>query len=463
MTVVTTVVLARLLDPSDFGVLAVALVVTELLNRLSGLGLNGVLVIRLDLDRRGQGTVFTLLLASGLLAGALVAGLAPIVAGLFHEDTLRDVLIVFAVMVGLSGINWFYEAILTRELAFRRRFVAMTLQTVVYAGVALSLAALDKGVWSLALGVLTGWAAFVVALVWVSPYRVLPTFDREAARTALSAGRGFLLQGMMAFCQSNADYIAVGRMLGTTQLGFYTMAYRIGELPTRAIAEPVGRVTFPAFARMWHAREEIGPAFLSVLRIVSVVACPIGVILSASAAPFIEGVFGSKWLPAIGPLAVLGLWAAIWPIESMFGWMMNAVGLAGVLGRISVIAFVPFVPAVVFGAKFAGTTGVAWAILGQMTAVLLASSAVAHRRAAIRLADQWRALRPAVLSSLPAWTAAHVVAAAGLDPPLLALGASVVAGLGAYSLSICALEPSLPRSGLALLKRMFRRTPAEAA
>jgi O-antigen/teichoic acid export membrane protein len=152
VTVLSMVVLARLLVPDDFGIVALATLAVQIFNVLGTFGLSGVLVVRQDLDRRGMGTILTLMLAFGALVALVLAALSPVIADLFDEPRLTGVLAALSTMVFLAGFVWFYETLMQRELEFRKRFMSLMVQSLVYASLAISLAALGAGVWSLVVG-----------------------------------------------------------------------------------------------------------------------------------------------------------------------------------------------------------------------------------------------------------------------------------------------------------------------
>jgi O-antigen/teichoic acid export membrane protein len=350
-----------------------------------------------------------------------------------------------------------------REFEFRKRFVAVTVSSIVYVVVALSLAVLGAGVWSIVIGQITATAASGAALLALAPYRVRPVFDRDEARESLAAGRGFLLQGGLAFLQQNADYISVGRVLGAAQLGFYSMAYRIGELPYYAIADPVARVTFPSFARMRHEGEEVAMPFLSALRMVALVTCPLGIVLSAAAEPFTAILFGDKWLPMVGPLSVLGIWAAVRPVQVTIGWLLNSVGAAGLMGVISALVLLAMLPGLVVAAELGGITAVAWVMLADITLSLLVLGFVAERRAGVPMVSQWRALSPIVVGCAGTWGVASAVVRAMSDAsPGLALAGSALTALATYVATISILDPGLLRHAFAQVGRALGKLPAPA-
>lgn len=322
----STVVLARLLTPADFGTVALAFLAINLIAIFRDLGLGAALILRQDLDRRAQGTVLGLMLGMGALMTALVIGLTPVAADIFRDPKLEDILPPMALTLLIGSYSWFYEAVLQRELEFSRRFVAVISMSVVQVIVSITFAVLGAGVWSLVAGWLASWTTQALALTALAPYRVRPRLDRAVARDVLGTSSGFMAQGALAFVQQNADFLAVGRVLGSAQLGLYTMAFRLSEVPYWAIADPAAKVTFPSFSKMRHAGEDVTPSFLSALRLIALVCLPLGVLLSATAGPFTDVLFGDKWTGMVGALSVLGVWAALRPLVVTVEWMMSSVG-----------------------------------------------------------------------------------------------------------------------------------------
>lgn len=444
ITVMTTIVLARVLVPADFGLVALGLLIVGLVLIIGNLGLGNVLVMGPDLDQRARGTFLTLMVGFSVAVALVVAALSPLLARLLQEPRLAGVAAALAIAIAVGGFNTFYEAILQRELDFRSRFLSQLAQSVSYAAVAIGLAVAGWGVGALVAGQIASAVAYALMLWGRSPARVRPAFDRPVAREAVSQGRAFMAQGGLAFLKQNVDYVAVGRLLGPAPLGFYAMAYRFSELPYMAIGDPVARVTFPAFARLRDRGEDVAGPFLSALRLVALLACPLGVLLSGAAEPFTRGVLGERWLASVPALAVLGIWGAIRPLHATTGWMLNSIGAAGLLARISTWVLVVLVPSLFAAAHFGGIEAVSWVMLGEVVVAEAVLARAASRRAGVALGRQWRSLRPVLLACPVAWAVSRLVSEAMAGPPpLVVLVLAVAGGAAAYLLVLRVAEPGL--------------------
>jgi PST family polysaccharide transporter len=461
-TVGVTIVLARLLEPSDFGLFALATLAVSLLSIFSGLGLGAALVLRQDLGERQKGTMLTLLVGAGVVFAVILAALAPLISDVFAEPRLTELLWAIAGVLALSGMVWFYESLLQREMEFKRRFITQFGKTVLYALTALGFALAGAGVWSLIAAYVVSYVANIALLLWLSPYRVPFRWDPAFAREIFSTGGGFMLQDGASFLQQNIDYITIGRVLPASQLGFYSMAYRQSELPYYAVADPITRVTFPGFAKMRHEGQDVVPAFLRVVRLVTLAVLPLGVVLSAGAEPFTEALFGSQWTPMIAPLTVLGIWAVARPLEVTLAWFMNSIGHAAFVGRMSLALLPPLAVALFFAADRSGITAVAAVMLAHMVLGVVILMVMIRRRMGTSLRAQAGAVVPLLLAAAVSWGATRLVADA-LDgtAPFLALVACTAVAFAVYLAGVRIAAPGAIGDAVLQARRSLGRAPAQ--
>ena len=454
-----TVVLARILVPSDFGLFALTSLAISLLSIFNDFGVGPALVVARDLDRRTRATALTLMIAASLLLAGILVALAPLAADLFGEERLDELLLVVAGSLVLSGPIWFHETTLQRDLEFIKRFATKLVQTITYITVAITLAVLDAGVWSLVIGHVASYVTYLVALIVISRDRIAPGWDAAAARRLAGSGRGFLAQDALEYAQQQSDAVAVGGFLGAGPLGLYAMAFRFGELTYIGIAEPMTQVTFPTFARMRERSEDWRRAFRTALRLVALITFPLGALFSGAAEPIVDTLFGSKWEATIGPLAVFGIWAMLKPLEGTFGWLLNSLEQQGRLATLRAIALVPFVPALMIAADRSGITAVAWVMVAHMAGLTIAVALTVRARGGLALGDQLRAVAPPAVGALAAWAATRGTAIALDDAaPPLALVASAAAGLAAYAAGVSVVDRRTIPEALVQARTTLRRT-----
>ena len=460
---VATVVLARLLVPEDFGLVALALVTLALINVFTDLGLGGVLVIRPDLSKRAKGTVLTMMVGTGAIGAGLVAAASPLLADALGDSRVTGLVAVLSMTLVLNVFAWFYETLMQRELEFRRIFFGKASSTAAYVALAIPLAATGAGVWSLVVAEVGAAIVLCAAFLSLAPERIPFAWDGTCARDVLASGWGFLVQGGLGVISDTVDRLVVGRVLGATALGYYTMAYRIGDLPYQALGHPVAQVTFPSFARMKERGQDVGQAFLGAIRMVALVACPVGIILSACADPFVRVVFGDKWIPMIGVLAVFGIWSALRNLLNTTAWLLNSMGRAGLLALVAGLMLVAFIPGVIVAATYGSTVTVAWIAVASSAVMTVILSYFAARTTGIARDRYWRALRPVLLACPPCWAVTALVVEATQEAgSALSLAASAGAGLVTYLALVYLLDPGLLRRAGSQFTRAVGRKPATA-
>jgi PST family polysaccharide transporter len=458
----STFVLARLLVPGDFGIVALAAAAVELVSYLTGLGLGPATVLRQDLTGDDLGTAFTLVVATNIAAALALVCLAPAVGSIVRDPQVTPVVRALAAPLLVGGVTSFYESLLQRELRFRPLFIARAVQMVSSVLASVVLAMLGFGLWSLVLGRVVGELVFPTLLVVMAPHSTRPSYQRRVAVSMLRSGRGFIAQSVFSFVEQNSDYAVVGRTLGAKALGIYSLGFRIGQVPYSSIVEPVAQATFPGFARMRERGEDLGGAYLTLLRLSSVCVVPLGMMTAGAAGPFVRTLLGPRWNAVIGVLPLLAFWGTAHALAGTIGWFVSGVGFAARLGRAYACLVLLSIPVLVVAVGRFGIRGAAITMLGNATVTVAIGVRIASRGAGVPWRSQWKAVRPALAAAVPT-----VVAAAGVStwlhrrPPALALGVAVVVSGAVYLLTLSSQEPRLIAQVGTQLGRVARGHPNE--
>jgi O-antigen/teichoic acid export membrane protein len=317
-TLVSTAILARLLTPKDFGVVAVATTVMVFLEMLQGLGVGQALVIAKDADLDEEAnTAFTVSVGIGIVLVVLAAVLGGAAASFFHEPQLSSILPVLGTTFLILSLSSTHYALAMRDIDFRSRTIAEIGEAVVRGGVGIGLALAGAGVWSLVLGYVCGNIVMTVALWLLVPWRPHRPRTLHHLRKLLSFGGYITGIGVMAAFLAQFDNLVVGRGLGARELGFYSIATKVPYMLILSIAAVAGQVLFPAFATL--DEDALRRGLLTSYRYVAVVVLPLGVFLIVLARPVITAVFGSRWEGAVVAAQVLCLWAMMSPISMVSG------------------------------------------------------------------------------------------------------------------------------------------------
>jgi O-antigen/teichoic acid export membrane protein len=439
---VSTLILARLLVPRDFGLLALAAVLLEVGTYLTTFGLESALVIRLDITGDALGTALVLLVATNMATAVVVACLAPAASAFLGDPKTVPVVLALAAPLLIGGVTSFYDALLRRELLFRPLFIARAVQSLLSVLVSLVLAFAGWGVWSLVLGRVTADVSFPLVLAALAPYHARPRWDTRVARSLARSGRGFIIQSTFSFIEQNSDYAVVSRLLGSQALGVYSMGFRVGELPYESIVQPVAQATFPGFARLQEKGDDPTQSFLALLRLTALCVLPLGMVIAGAADPAVRALLGPKWSGVIAVLPLLGFWGSARALWGTMGWFVSSLGHATRLGASYAALVTLSIPAMVVSVEHLGIEGAALVMSGNALLALGIGLSITTRQIGLAWRRQWVAVRPAVVAAVPTFlVAAAISSSLHHAVPELALGAAAAGALLVYIVVVSIQDP----------------------
>lgn len=425
---VSTLVLARILVPEDFGVVAAAMTVVALFEIGLDLGVGSALIHDQEqgITRRVQ-TAFTLnLVVAALLTGVFVA-VAPAVAAYFRVPDQVDVFRAIAFFLLIRGLGQVHDAVLRRDLDFRRRTRAEIARALTRFGVSIPLALLGHGVWALVWGLLAAEVAGTVVNWLLVRFRPRLTVDRTAVRTLLSFGLAVVGVQALSVVSSNADYLAVGRVLGPDDLGQYTIAYRLPELLIDNVYWIFSSVALPWYSRArTRSADSFTDTMLRALTLLTLFGFPMGTALALVARDAVPLFFSEQWLPAVGPMVLLSLSAGVAAIGFASGDIFPALGRPGLLLRLDAVVAAVEIACYFLLARH-GILVVAAVNLTVLVGYMLLRLVIANRLVGSTLADSGRALVPA-LSVSAGMAACGVPVLLLLEPGVASLAAVIGAG-----------------------------------
>lgn len=416
---VSTVLLARLLEQQDFGVAAYAITVIALCSAIPTLGLGPALIHDGD-DQGTLATGFWLGILAGLAGFALVWIAAPLTVEIFGDERAVSVTRGLAFVFPLESLRNVHATLLRKRLDFRRRFAPELLQSVTKGAVAIAMAVLGFGPWSLIGGAVAAAAVGVPAYWIASGWRPTLEFDLEAARRLVPFGGHVVSIGLLGAVVRNLDNLLVGRLLGAATLGVYVLAFRIPDLLVRNLAVLVGQVLLPTYAKAKDDPAVLRKSFLASNSYVFALTSPLALGLAIVAEPMVITLFSERWRPVVTVIPPICLYALFISISFNAGDLYKALGRPEVLTRLSLLRVAIAAPALWFAA-----------------AVLQSAAAVAWTQAAIAF----------VATTINLW-----VAAALFQLPIRKLmaswmpvvGASAVMGLAATGVRIGLADESAP-------------------
>jgi PST family polysaccharide transporter len=426
---ISTLVLARLLVPEDFGVVASAMTVIALFEIGLDLGVGSALIHDQErgITSRVQ-TAFTLNVGVAVLLTGVFVAAAPLVAIWFRVPDQVDVFRAVAFFLLIRSLGQVHDAVLRRDLDFRRRTWAEIARAGTRFAVSVPLALTGQGVWALVWGLLAAEVAGTIVNWLLVPFRPRFTVDRTAVPTLLSFGLAVVAVQAVSVISTNADYLAIGRVLGPEDLGQYTMAYRLPELLIENVYWIFSSIALPLYsrARAEGTAESFKDSMLRALTLLTFFGFPMGTALALVARDSVPVLFSAQWLPAVVPMVLLALAAGVNAIGFASGDIFPALGRPGLLLRLDLVfATVEIVAFFLVASR--GITAVAVVHLASGVVYMACRLVVANRLVGSTLAECGRAMLPAVWVSLgTAALAAPVLVV--MEPGVASLAAVIAAG-----------------------------------
>jgi PST family polysaccharide transporter len=437
LVLVATAILAHLLSPTAFGVVALALVFITFADVVTDLGLAQALVF-FPLDRRRNDAALLVCLAvSG--AFVVVAMLAaPLVASFFGHPEVTGMFRVLSLSLMVRASGQVPDALLRKSLHFRPRTIAELGRAVVQGALSVMLAVVGYGPWAIIDGYLAGCVVWSLLLWAAVPYRPGRAFWRvrgAGLRPLLQFGVPAAGTALLLCLVFNVDYLIVGRLLGAKALAYYTLGFRLPELVIISVFNVISVVAFPLFSRVREDEQRLHSGYLFGLRVQAIYGAAAGVGLAMAAPMIVDVAFGRAWGPAIVPLEALALYAAFRSLGLGPHEAFRGIGRPDLLVRLSLLRLAVVAPALLIGARF-GIDGVSWAQAAAALPLALVMQVVASRVLGIPLRQIFRALQPAVAVAFGVALAMAPVRFLMIGPEPVRLAFAIVAGAAGALLAV---------------------------
>lgn len=361
-------VLARLLAPEDFGLLAVGMVALTMMLKLTDFGIVASLIQAPAADRRHRDTAWTIGMMRGAGISAILFLLAPWIAEAFGEPRATDIIRALSLTALLQAAASIQVARLNRELKFRGLAAIRLSGAIANTAVAILLAP-TLGVWAMVWGALAGEFFFMVVSYIVAPYRPRFGLSGHASQSIARFGRWIFLTGILSVAADAVIRWIVANRLGVAELGLYFMAWRLAYLPMQLISELVNEVAFPVYAQLQSNREKAAAAFRGLLVSVAAILVPTCLVFAWLVPELVVYVLGDGWQGTVGVMQLLILTSILMLLSDSLNPVLMGLGRPSGIAAMDTLRL--FILAVL-GWTLVGTLGLAGAGVAWTIAVLAA-------------------------------------------------------------------------------------------
>lgn len=355
-------ILARLLAPADFGLVAMATIVTEFAALFSTFGITNVLTQRKVINRLQIDTVFWTSLALGTALSILVFAVSFLADWFFAEPRAGELIRVLCLTFLLGSMTNVPSILLARLMKFRSEFWIQSAVYGIRALAAVGMAYQGFGAWSLVGGALVGAGVNVILGFLLVPYLPRFRFSGQYLRTTWKTSGVYLGSGLLYYANMNMDLLLVGRHLGATSLGYYQNARSLTDEIRARIAAPLQQILFPAFSSIQGEAVRLQQVFVRSARVLATLILPVGFGVSAMAAEIVPILYGEQWLSMIPLVSMFGLSAAVRGSTAISSPLLNASNRVGLALKYNLIGSALFLVGIFVGLRF-GAQGVALAAL----------------------------------------------------------------------------------------------------
>jgi len=346
------IALARMLTPSDFGVVAMGMFFFSLAAAFSNFGIGSVIVQKKNLEKADIVTAQTMSSFLGILICSMFFLLSPLVSIFFKEPLAGKVLSLFSLNFVINGMTMVPASLLTKDMRFKTSTKINIAASFVYGASAILAAFFGLGLFSLVYAPILSALFKAVAICIAVPY--LPKFgwNKAAAMGIAKFGGSLTFASILNYIARNVDFLIVGKFLGAESLGLYKRAYDLAVIPKEKVADTLSSVFFPFACETRNDKQWIKSSFLKLSKSIALACLPALVFAALSAEEIIRIVYGEKWLGAVHAFQFMAIGGIFYSVMVPCGSILIAYGRMKAYVAVQAFYAICLILAVFFGLNF---------------------------------------------------------------------------------------------------------------
>ena len=396
------ILMARILMPEDFGIVAAALVVWQMIALLGQMGLSAKLIQQQENIPEYANATFWMNIIVNLIIAVIAVIVSPFAASFYKNPDSIPIIEILAAGFVLSAIGNTHYTLLQKRMAFKSLSVVDISLSLLNKLVAVGMVLSGCGFWSLILPELFIRPIRIFALWWLEPWRPKFNLGLEHWKDIFKFGKFVFGTTIIRYLNINGDYLITGKVLGTASLGLYQFGYELANWPIKNIVWVFGRVMFPAFAHLQNDIKEMQRVYLKVAETISIITFPFLFGLASVADLLIPVVYGDKWRPAVLPMKIIIMFTTVRSIATLGGNILMALGLPEREFKMNAYQVIPVLAAVLIGSRF-GIVGVAAGMSLMVSSFAIWFIAIINKAIDLPIKHLIKTVVPALTSSGIMW------------------------------------------------------------
>ena len=388
---IVKLILARLLLPKDFGIIGFAVLFMGMIQIFSDMGMSAALIQRKDEDLKAidYDTAFWIGIVWGLfLAFVLTFAVTPIAASFFNAPLLKSILPVLSISFVLKPLNVVHIVNITRELDFRRIVLPQNTSHIAAAIIAIIMALMGFGVWSLVFQRILSDLFLVIIYLFMNLWKPKMRFSKTSFKKIFSFGAYATGTGIFNYLTGNIDYLLIGKLLGAQPLGVYTLAYNVTYVIRGQIMNVVNKVFYPVYSKVQDDLLVIKKYYFKVIKYNCIIIYPIMVGLILLAKPLVLIGLGEKWSEAVIPIRLMAGAGLVHLLTSSNAILLRGIGRPKLEMIMSIIKTLGVtVPLIIVGVLYYGIVGAAGGLLVAKTVIFFINNITLRKVASIKFSE----------------------------------------------------------------------------
>lgn len=428
---VVSIVLARLLLPEEFGLIGMISVFVGVGNALLNAGLTNSLIRSKELDQGDYSTVFYFNLVASIIIYVAIYFAAPLIADFYDQEILINIVRIYCLSFIIAAFMAVQKARMTKHMDFKTQTIITLPSLVIGGAVGISMAYMGYGVWSLV------WNQLVAQTVrslqfWIySGWQPSRVFDTGKFKEHFNFGYKITLSNLIAKIFENSYVIIIGRFFAASQVGFYTRAETMKDLPVKNISLALNRVTYPLFATIQEDNVRLKNVYQRLMKMVLFVVAPVMVFSAILAEPIFRFLLTEKWLPAVPYFQILCAAGILYPVHMYNLNVLTVKGRSDILLKLTIVKNILLTIAILVGVQF-GIFGLLYAQVLLSVVSFFINAFYTDKFIDYSALEQTRDLIPIVALSLAAGAGIFLVEmwlSGGLDIIRIIIGSLIGGGV----------------------------------
>lgn len=439
ISIVSIMILARLLSPADFGLMALATSIFMMVELVRAFGFSTALIQKQDAGRAHYDTAWTMQIIFALLSSSLLLAVSGIAADYYDDNRLIAILQVLAVIIVINGFNNIGVVEFRKQMTFNREFKYQLLIKLSGFFVTIPLAWYLQSYWALLMGMLSGKIVSLILSYVMQNYR--PKITLVEWRSLLGFSSWLLFNNILFFINNYSHNFVLGKLSGANVLGIYSISNEVATMTTNEMVAPINAAAYPGYAKIAHDKEKLKQSYLKVLSSIILIAIPSALGITAIAPIFVPVLLGDKWLEAIPVIQLIAIGSILTSINTNSGYVYLALAKQKITTMLLCLRTAVFLPLLISLSSSHGVQGAASAVLITTIFIFPISQVILRKQIGLLWSELLSIIyRPLIASLLMAYIihlfTSFVISNSGGSPSVISLVLGLILGITAFTVII---------------------------